>query len=265
MLIIADNLHVVNPVVATAMANFDPGPVRNLVLQCRDAGAQAIDINSGPLSKSPEKYFAFLVETVQDTVALPLMLDTTNAIALKAGLETCRNRPIINGFSLEPAKIEQILPLAADHDADIIGYLLGPDSQVPAEADEMMAIAVELFDVFSQSGLPRERLIIDPVIAPVSWDNGIRHNQAVLSLLKSLPDLLGGPVRTIAGVSNLASGPMPIRRKIELEKAYLPMLAAAGLEMALLNVFHDATVQTARVCDALLGNKVFAWPGSNDP
>lgn len=261
MMIVADNLHVVNPTVAKAVADLDPGPIHQLVSRCESAGAQAIDINSGPLARSPEKHFTFLVETVQNATKLPLVLDTTNPVAMEAGLKVCRSRPVINGFSLEPAKLEKMLPLAVAYDADIIGYLLGPDSQVPIEADEMMTVAVELFEAYTASRLDVDRLIIDPVIAPVSWDNGIRHNQAVLSLLRSLPDLLGGPVRTIAGVSNLASGPMPTSRKIELEQTYLPMLAAAGLDMALLNVLHQPTVQTLKTCDALLGRTILAWDG----
>ena len=263
MMIVADNLHVVNPKIAKAVTDLDPGPIRQLVSRCENAGAQAIDINSGPLARSPEKHFSFLVEAVQDATKLPLVLDTTNPIAMEAGLNVCRNRPIINGFSLEPAKLEKILPLAVAYDADIIGYLLGPESQVPIGADEMMTVAIELFDAYSRTGLGMDRLIIDPVIAPVSWDNGIRHNQAVLSLLQSLPDLLGGPVRTIAGVSNLASGPMPTSRKIELEQTYLPMLAAAGLDMALLNVLHHPTVQTLKTCDALTGKTILAWGSGN--
>lgn len=259
MIVVADNLQVVNPVVAEALARFDPEPIRDLVERCRMAGAQAIDINSGPLPKAPEKHFTFLVETVQGATSLPLLLDTTNPEALKAGLHICRRPVIINGFSLEPVRLERILPLAAECDADIIGYLLGAGSQVPVEEDEMMALAVELYDAFSRTGLGPERLIIDPVIAPLRWDNGLRHNQAVLNVIRALPDLLGAPVRTIAGISNLASGPVPVSRKIELENAFLPMLAAAGLNMALLNVFHRPAVQTAALCDALLGDKVFAW------
>lgn len=259
MIIVADNLHVVNPHVADALVTFDADPVQDLVLKCQKAGAQAIDINSGPVPSSPRKTFSFLVEAVQSVCDLPLVLDTTNPRAMAAGLKACRGRAIVNGFSLETAKIEHILPLAADHDADVIGYLLGPNSQVPIEADEMMAIAVEIFEAFVKTGMPIERLIIDPVIAPLSWDNGIRHNQAVLAVLRSLPDLFGAPVRTIAGISNLASGPIPTHRKIELEKAFLPMLAAAGLDMALLNIFHQGTVHTAKTCDALLGEKIFSW------
>jgi 5-methyltetrahydrofolate corrinoid/iron sulfur protein methyltransferase len=258
MIIVADNLHVIDPGIAQALAKDDPEPVRQLVLHCARSGAQAIDINSGPLKRTPEK-FAFLVQTVQGAVSLPLLLDTANADALGAGLAVCRSKAIINGFSLEPAKKETILPLAMEHGVDIIGYLLHPDSRVPIEAQEMMALAVELFEAYSRAGLPPERLIIDPVVAPMSWDSGIRHNQAVLSVIRNLPDLLGAPVRTIAGLSNLGSGPVSRQRKIQLECAYLPMLAASGLDMVLMNVLHAETLHLVRVCDALLSQKVFSW------
>ena len=259
MIVVADNLHVVNPSVAEALAGLDPKPIQDLAVRCQAAGAQAIDINSGPLGKEPEKYFAFFVEAVQEATSLPLILDTTNARALEAGLNVCRRPAVINGFSLEPAKLERILPLAARYDADIIGYLLGPNSEVPLDEDEMMGVAVSLFGHYTAAGLNPERLIIDPVVAPLSWEDGIRHNRAVLRVLQRLSELLGANVRTIAGVSNLATGPVPVHRKIEVEQAYLPMLAAAGLDMALLNIFHEPTVQTAAACSALLGDKVFTW------
>jgi 5-methyltetrahydrofolate corrinoid/iron sulfur protein methyltransferase len=50
-----------------------------------------------------------------------------------------------------------------------------------------------------------------------------------------------------------------VARKIALEQTFLPMLAAAGLDMALINVRHTATVETARICTGLLGEQVFAW------
>ena len=257
MMIVADNLQIVNPVVAEAVSRLDPEPIRHLVMRCQQAGAQAIDINPGPLPKTPGKYFSFLVETVQSTTCLPLLLDTTNPDALEAGLRVCRRPAVINGFSLEAVKLERILPLAAEYNADIIGYLLGPGSQVPIEEDHLMALAVELYAAFCRTGLGPQRLIIDPIIAPLRWDNGLRHNQAVLKVIRTLPDLLGAPVRTIAGISNLASGPVPVKRKIKLESAFLPMLASAGLDMALLNVFHQPSVHTVGLCEALLGDDVF--------
>lgn len=260
MLIVADNLHIVRPDIARAVEQMDPTPIEAMVRGCIRSGAQAIDINPGPLSRKAETRMAFVVETVQAVTDLPLLLDTTNTAAMAAGLGVCRNRAIINGFSMEPAKIEGILPLANRHNADIIGYLLHADSRVPIEQDEMMGLAVALFEVYTDAGLPPERLIIDPVVAPLSWQDGLRHNQAVLALIRSLPDLLGVPIRTIAGVSNLASGSIPVARKVALEQAFVPMLAAAGLDMALMNVDHGPTIETIHLCSNMLGDGVFAWP-----
>jgi len=86
------------------------------------------------------------VDAVQSVTQVPPILDTTNAKALEAGLRISRNRIIINGFYLEPAKLEHILPLAKQFDTDIIGYLLYPNSHVPADALERMEIALELFN-----------------------------------------------------------------------------------------------------------------------
>lgn len=259
MIIIADNLTITNPGIASAMERLDPAPIQKLVRRCERAGAQVIDLNSGPLTKAPAERFAFLVDAVQTVSSLPLVLDTANPTALAAGLRACRNPAIINGFSLEPSKLSNILPLAKKYHADMVGYLLSPDGHVPIEEEEMMSVAVTLFDAFTSAGNDPAHLIIDPVVAPLSWDNGQRHNQALLSVLRHLPDLLGTTVRSMAGLSNLTSGVYPSERKITMECAYLPMLAVAGLDMALLNVLHHPTVRTVRSCKALLGNGIFSW------
>jgi hypothetical protein len=37
------------------------------------------------------------------------------------------------------------------------------------------------------------------------------------------------------------------------------MLAAGGLSMLMLNIFHKETTQTARICASLIEKGVFAW------
>lgn len=264
MILSADNLNVVHPDIGVAVQKMDPKPIREMVKRCCAAGAQAIDINSGPLPREAEKRFAFLVETVQAETDLPLVLDTVNPDALEAGLAVCRNRTIINGFSLEPFKLERILPLAARYEVEIVGYLLDAQGRVPLDPEDLMTLAVSLMEAYHRYSLPADRLFIDPVVAPVAWEDGIRHNRAVLSVLRRLQDLLGEPVRTVAGLSNLSSGAGSIRRKIALETTFLPMLAAAGLDMVLLDVFHAQTVRNARRCELLLGQKIFSWAAIED-
>jgi len=261
MQLIADNLQITRPVVADAVERRDPLPIADLVKRCVAAGAEAIDINPGPLKRNPRETMRFLVETVQSVTDRPILLDTTNPAAIEEGLAACRGTAIINGFSLEREKCNHILPLAKAFGVDIIGYLLDPDSHVPTDETDCFAIALELLAEMEKAGVDRHRLIIDPVIAPLIWGNGIAHNRAVLALIRTLPDLTGFPVRTIAGISNLTSGPGPKEKKRLAETTFLPMLAAAGLDMALMNVFHEETVRTVRACNGLIRQEIFSWAG----
>lgn len=259
MQIIADNIQITDERIAAALSAMDPSPVQDLAKRAVKAGADAIDINPGPLTRDGEEKMAFMVETVQKVCNLPLCLDTVNPSAMAAGLKQCRERPIINGFSLEPAKIEEILPLAATFDCDIIGFLLHPDGTVPRDAQERLALAVQLYEAFSKEDIDPQRLLIDPVLVPLIWEDGPRQAMEVLTVIRTLPELLGWPVRTVAGLSNLTSGRGPKEKKCLLESSYLPMLASAGLGTVLMNIFHQDTVSAARACNVITRQGTFSW------
>ncbi len=259
MIVVADNLRITLPAVGRAVERLDPAPIRQMVNACMHAGAQAIDINSGPLSRAPEEKMTFLVRTVLETVDLPIVLDTANPRAMAAGLAAGNQKSVINGVSLEPERLERIPPLARQYNCDVIGYLLGPDGHVPADAPGRMEAAVGLFNKLQIAGIPPERIIIDPVVAPLAWQDGNRQNMAVLEVIRTLPDLLGFPVRTITGLSNLTTGaPDPDTRR-SYQAAFLPMLVGAGVSMVLLNVLDPALMRVARSSQRIADGTVFSW------
>jgi len=259
MIIVADNLRITLPAIRRAAEDLDPAPIHQLAVACREAGAHAIDINSGPLSRHPDVKMRFLVDAVQAAVDLPLVLDTTNPTAMAAGLAACRGKAIINGVSLEPRKLDSMLPLARQYDADLIGYLLRPDGHVPPDADGRMQAAVTLFAACQQAGIPPDRLIIDPVVAPLAWPDGNRQNMAVLAVVRALPDLLGVAVRTIAGLSNLTTGAPDIDTRRRYQRTFLPMLAAAGLDLILMNALEPDVVRTAKASRHITSHSIFSW------
>lgn len=259
MIVVADNLRITLPAIREAVDRLDPDPIRQMAAACRDAGARAIDINSGPLTRNPAIKMTFLIRTVQAIANLTLVLDTTNPEAMSAGLAACTRQAVINGVSLEPGKLKKILPLARRHDAKIIAYLLRPNGHVPSDAAERMEIAVNLFGECQNAGIPSERLIFDPIVVPLAWQDGNRQNMAVLDVIRNLPDLLGFPVRTIAGLSNLTTGaPDPNTRRL-YQNSFLPMLAAAGLKMILMNVLDPSIMRIATACHNITAGTVFSW------
>jgi len=259
MKLIADNLQSTHHNIKRAIDTFDPVPIQSLVREAESKGAEAIDINSGPLSREGDKKMEFLITAIQDISDLPVLLDTANASAIRSGLQANRKTAIINGFSLEPKKLKDILPLAKEFNVDIIGYLLYPNGHVPFDSVSRLNVAVDLYKAFLKYGPEKERLIIDPVLAPVMWQQGNKQATETLSVISALPEVLGFQVKTIAALSNLTTGHKISEQKTLLEKTYLPMLAASGLSMLMLNIFHEETVKTARMCQSLTGPGIFSW------
>jgi 5-methyltetrahydrofolate corrinoid/iron sulfur protein methyltransferase len=260
MIVIADNLQGYRTEIRAALDEEDPLPVKDLVARVERAGARMIDINPGPLGRDSGKKMEFLVRTVQEVSDLPVLIDTADPEVMQAGLTASRTRSILNGFSLEPRKMKALLPLAARHDVDAVGYLLDPKGQPPVSLEDRLGIAVELDQAFRKTGLSAERLVIDPVVSPLLWGDGHRRNQILLEVLRELPEVLGRPVKTVAGLSNLTSGSAaPMEKKRRVEKAFLAMMAAAGLDMLMMNVFHRENVCMAGTCGELLSEKIFAW------
>jgi len=60
---------------------------------------------------------------VQEVTNLPLSLDTTNPVAMEAGLKVHKGRALINSISL--ARLDEELPLAKKYNAYMIGLLWG--------------------------------------------------------------------------------------------------------------------------------------------
>ncbi|MFU8768246.1 MAG: dihydropteroate synthase [Desulfotignum sp.] len=259
MKLIADNLRITRPEISRALAQFDPKPVQALVKACEARGAWAIDVNTGPLGRLAEPGMTFFMEAVQAATGLPLLIDTANPVAMAAGVKAAKNPVIINGFSLEPRKLEQILPLAREHGADIVGFLLYPDSRVPMDAAQRFEVAMKLMEVAEAAGVAREHVIIDPVIPPLAWADGIVQAREVLQVIRTLPDLLGFPVRTIGGISNLGTNAPDRTKRRVLEQSYVAMLASAGLSYALLDILAPDLVRAAQASSILAKEDIFSW------
>lgn len=260
MLLVADNLQLIHPALAQEVATRDRAALENRIARLEAAGAEAIDINTGPRGRQAADLAVFCVETAAAVTARPLLIDTLDPAAIRAALTVgAANRFIINGFSLEPSRLAHILPLAVEFDVEIIGYLLDERSQVPAGVEDKLGVALAIYQHAREAGLRPEQLIIDPIVAPLSWQDAAAHNRALLEVLQRLPDMLGVAVQTAAGLSNLTTGPATRRQKEELEQAFIPMLAAQGLSMLLVNMDHRRSVRMVQRCAWLLEGGVFAW------
>ena len=208
MMTAADNLNVLHPGISEALKTLDPAPLQEMARLCEQAGARFLDINPGYLSPREEDRVTFLVEAVQEVTSLPLILDSPQAGVLARGLKACRSKPILNALTLEEHRLQEILPLAAEHQTPLVLLLVDRQSLVPSTLEEKTAVALELAERALGAGLLLEHLIFDPVLPHLSWPDAYSQIGRGIHLLRLLSSgvLFKDPVRTMAGLSNLRSG-----------------------------------------------------------
>ncbi len=240
MRLAADNLHALNPSVAEALRNLDPAPLLRLASQCELPGVELIDINPGFLSRRNEDRMAFMVEAVQESTRRRLILDSPIARVLARGLAACREKPILSALSLEPQKIEEILPLAVEHRTGLVLLLMDERSMVPPSMEERLAVASELRERALAAGLEDADLIYDPVLPNLSWPDAAFQVREVIRTVRMLSgwSFLPEPAHTMVGLSNLRSG-LRHRVPLALETTCMAMLAGAGLGLALADVLRQ--------------------------
>ena len=96
---------------AAAMAAGDySGVVADALAQVQ-AGAQMLDVNAGiPLADEP-RILAECIKLVQETVDVPLSIDSSIVEALEAGLAVYKGKPLVNSVTGEEERLERVLPL----------------------------------------------------------------------------------------------------------------------------------------------------------
>jgi 5-methyltetrahydrofolate corrinoid/iron sulfur protein methyltransferase len=253
LLLAADNLHGLNQQVSDALKRLDPEPIRKIVGRCISGGADYIDINPGYLSAKNIDRMEFLVETVQKCTALPLILDSPSSKVIERGLSVCRNKPVVNGVSLEKSKLTEILPLAAQWNADLVVFLMDERAFVPAELEAKIAIALELKEAGERVGLGLDKLIFDPVLPSLSWEEPLFRIGETVRTVRLLGSgaLLQDAARTMVGLSNLRSqNSFPF----SVELTCLNLLAGAGLSIVLANALNSKLIDAFLEINSILKN-----------
>ncbi len=211
-----------------------------------EAGAHYIDANAGTDPTREPEDLAWLVQVIQQSVDLPVCVDSPNPEALAAGLRVHRGQALVNSASGERARLGPVLELAREHGARVVGLALD-DSGMPATAQERLDIAVKLAEAAEAAGLAAGDLFIDPLVRPVGIENeqGAAVLDAVGAIREALPE-----THIICGLSNV-SFQMPSRSL--LNRTFLAMAMARGLDAAILDPLDRGLMAVACAGEALLG------------
>jgi len=240
MVLIGESINVMSKTIGPALKERNPKPIQELAKAEVEVGVDYLDINIGPARKAGNELMEWVVKTVQEVTDKPLSLDTTNPVAMEAGLKVHKGRALINSISL--ARMDEELPLAKKYDAYMIGLLWGREG-MPRDANERGMIAAELMYKADEMGIPNEDIWFDPIVTPAV---NVDTNQVkpCLEFMSMLGDIAPGCKSTV-GLSNISNG-TPTHLRPYLNRTYLIMLMKYGLYSAIVDAFDSELIKIAR-------------------
>jgi 5-methyltetrahydrofolate corrinoid/iron sulfur protein methyltransferase len=245
---IGENIHIISPKVKEAITNRDGAFFVDLARRQKAAGADVLDLNVGPRKKDGPEVMTWLVDVMQEAVpGMTLSFDTTNLAAIEAGLQKVGSNAIINSTSAEEERLATVPPLAAQYGAKLIALCM-EKSGIPVSADARVAIAMEtLIPRAEEVGLPMQNLLIDPLILTVSGCQ--EYVPQAIETVRMVKMVMDPPPMTVVGLSNV-SNQVPTEMRPLLNRVYMVMLMAVGLDAAIIDPLDNDLAEAIRIVEA---------------
>ncbi len=205
---------------AEALKNGDLSIVKKEALEQVAAGATILDCNVNAPGVNDVKLLPEAIKIIQDTVDVPICIDSPNSDALEAGLKVYKGKPLVNSISGETAKLARVLPLIKEYGAAVIG-LAQDDDGIPKTAERRVAVAYKIVEAAAKMGVPKEDIVIDVMTYAIGAEPKAALD--VLAALHQIRKELG--LNMTMGASNISFG-MPDRPI--LNNAWMAMVIEAG-------------------------------------
>jgi cobalamin-dependent methionine synthase I len=239
MILIGENINIMSNTIGPALRERNPKPIQELARA--ETEIDYLDINIGPARKAGDELMDWVVKVVQEVTDKPLSLDTTNPVAMEAGLKVHKGKALINSISLQPDRLEQELPLVTKYNASMIGLLWGVEG-MPRDAAERGILVAELMYHAGEMGIANEDIWIDPILTPVSVE--INQVNACFEFMSMLQDI-APECKSTVGLSNISNG-TPTHLRPYLNRTCLIMLMKYGLHSAIVDAFDAELIRLAR-------------------
>jgi 5-methyltetrahydrofolate--homocysteine methyltransferase len=205
-----------------------------------------LDVNAGiPMADEPA-ILAEAIKLVQEVVEVPLAIDSSIVAALESGLAVYKGKPLVNSVTGEEERLETVLPLVKKYNAAVVA-ISNDETGISEDPDVRYDVAKKIVERAADYGIPREDVVVDPLIMPVGAIN--MAGRSALDLIIRLRNEL--KVNTTCGASNISFG-LPNRHG--MNAAFLSMAAGAGMTSAIMNPLHAEEMTGIMGANVMNGN-----------
>ncbi|MDH4261915.1 MAG: methionine synthase [Spirochaetia bacterium] len=226
-----------------------------------EGGAHVLDICLASNERTDEaETMQKLVKLLSNSVASPLMIDSTEANVIETALKSLPGRPIVNSVNLEgdgKTRIHSIMPLVKKFGTAVVALTI--DEKGMADTVEWkLDVAKRIHNIIvNEYGLLPQDILFDCLTFTLATGEEKYNKSAIetLNAIKKVKEELPGVLTTL-GLSNVSFGFSPHARKI-LNSVFLYHAVQYGLDTAILNPneivpFSQLTKEDVKICEDLL-------------
>ena len=204
-------------------------------------GAHVLDLCVALTERADEdEQMAEVTRRVSLTQPAPVQIDSTEPEVIRAALEACPGRAVVNSVNLEAGrdKLDVVVPLAKAHGAALIALTID-EVGMAKTAERKLEVARRIKDLAcGEHGLDPELLIFDALTFTLTTGEEEWRPSAVETVegIRRIKAAIPG-VKTSLGVSNVSFGVSPPARAV-LNSVFLHHCVEAGLDLAMVNPNH---------------------------
>jgi 5-methyltetrahydrofolate--homocysteine methyltransferase len=203
-------------------------------------GAHIVDVCLQSTDRDEIKDIPPFYEKLINKIKAPIMIDTTDPVAMELALTYCQGKSLINSINLEDGeeKFERTCPVARKYGAALVVGCIDED-KLQAQAftrERKLAIAQRSHQILTEKyGIPPEDIVFDPLVFPCATGDAHYIGGAVETIegIRLIKEKIPY-VKTVLGISNISFGLPPAAREV-VNSVFLYYCTKAGLDLAIVN------------------------------
>lgn len=214
-------------------------------LNQQEKGVHILDVNVGLPEIDEKEMITSVVCELQAVSALPLQIDTSDALAMESALRRYNGKAMVNSVNGKEESMRAVFPLVKKYGGLVVALTLD-EKGIPDTAEGRINIAKKILSVAAKYGIEKKDIIFDTLAMAVSADADAPS--VTLQSLYYIRNTL--KVNTSLGVSNVSFG-LPLRDAVN--SAFFALALENGLSAAIMNPYSGDMLKTYYAFCALKG------------
>jgi 5-methyltetrahydrofolate--homocysteine methyltransferase len=243
MLLIGNQIRLSRPLLGAAVEQRRQQVFQTLTQRQVEAGARWLMVDMGPQRRDSAADLAWLVETIQATVCMPLVLRSDDPAAVEAGLLASKDQVLVDATLPGVDDLAPFLGLAQRYGAKMALPACPGGMPLPTE-ERLVRVTETLLPQALRAGLALENVYVDPLVTALTCDQPmVPVTVETLRLLKVAAD---PAPNTLVRLDDIADGAADAAKPY-ITQVYVAMLVAAGLDALVANPGDPELMDVLRI------------------